>query len=296
MEKQVLCFGEVLWDGFGADKKAGGAPMNVAMHLLQQQIPVQMLTRIGKDVLGDELTAFLQAKQLPMELIQRDAQLPTCLVTVALDEKYQAKYTIPQPVSWDNIQPENNLQKEVSDFDTIIYGSLACRQETSYQTLLHLLDNQYFNIFDVNLRPPHFSLKTIELLAKKADMVKMNDEELLFLSPKNGQNETLETQIRAFADRYQNKIVCVTLGDKGCVVLADNQFYQQPGFKVDVVDTVGAGDSFLATFIAGMRQKLPTGQILINASAVGAFVAASAGANPVYDFEKINAIKKQYQA
>ncbi len=293
MDKQVLCFGEVLWDGFGAEKKAGGAPMNVAMHLLQQQIPVQMLTRIGEDGLGNELFAYLQGQNFPTKLIQRDPKLPTCLVTVALDENHQAKYTIPQPVSWDNIQPENTLIKEAFPFDVIVYGSLACRIETSLNTLLYLLRNQAYKIFDVNLRPPHFTLEVIETLARKADMVKMNEDEMLFLSPKNEQVLSVESQMKAFAARYQTETICVTLGEHGSIVLHQRQFYRHPGFKVKVADTVGAGDSFLATFITGFLNGLPMEEILVNASAIGAFVASSRGANPVYDQQKINAIKAQ---
>lgn len=293
MEKQVLCFGEVLWDGFGEDKKAGGAPMNVAMHLLQQQIPVEMITRIGEDDLGEELFAYLQQQNFPTKLIQRDSDLPTCLVTVSLDENHQAKYTIPQPVSWDNIQPEKTLIKEAFPFDVVVYGSLACRSETSFNTLLQLLEKPSYKIFDVNLRPPHFTLNVIETLAQKADMVKMNEEEMLFLSPKNEQAASLENQMKSFADRYHTKTVCVTLGEHGSAVLYQHKFYHHPGFKVKVADTVGAGDSFLATFIAGFLNELPMEEILINASAIGAFVAGNKGANPVYNYEKINAIKQQ---
>lgn len=292
MNKQVLCFGEILWDGFGAEKKAGGAPMNVAMHLLQQQIPVQMLTRIGEDALGDELFAYLQKQNFPTALVQRDAELPTCLVTVALDEKHQAKYTIPQPVSWDNIQPEKTLLKEAFPFELIVYGSLACRSKTSFDTLLQLLEKPAYKIFDVNLRPPHFTLNMISTLAQKADMVKMNDEELEFLSTENEKNGSLEDKMKQFSNRYHTKTVCVTLGENGCAVLHLQKFYKHPGFKVAVADTVGAGDSFLATFIAGILKQQPMEEILIQASAIGAFVASNQGANPVYDQYKINAIKE----
>lgn len=293
MEKQVLCFGEVLWDGFGAEKKAGGAPMNVAMHLLQQKIQVKMLTRIGEDDLGDELFNFLQTKNFPTQLVQRDPELPTCLVTVSLDENHQAKYTIPQPVSWDNIQPEFTAIKEAFPFEMIVYGSLACRSETSFKTLLGLLEKPVFKIFDVNLRPPHYTLNLIETLAQHADIVKMNDEELLLLSPQNEQHVSLEDQMKEFSRSYNIKTVCVTLGAAGCIVLHQDKFYKHPGFKVEVADTVGAGDSFLATFIAGLLNKLPMEETLINASAIGAFVAGSYGANPVYDPEEISAIKQQ---
>ncbi|MDB5153230.1 MAG: carbohydrate kinase, partial [Mucilaginibacter sp.] len=101
MNKQVLCFGEVLWDTFEDGKKAGGAPMNVATHLVQQGVEVAFASRVGEDPSGDELLEFLKLNNLFSALIQRDAQLPTCEVTVELDENQQATYVIPEPVSWD---------------------------------------------------------------------------------------------------------------------------------------------------------------------------------------------------
>src|ERR1700744_35327 len=107
--KKVLCFGEVLWDAFGDGKKAGGAPMNVARHLVQQKVDAAMASRVGMDASGDELVDFLKQNGLYSNTIQRDEELPTCEVNVKLDADNQATYIIPEPVSWDNIQPEAAL-------------------------------------------------------------------------------------------------------------------------------------------------------------------------------------------
>src|ERR1700761_1747164 len=138
--KNVLCFGEILWDTFEDGKKAGGAPMNVAMHLKQQQVGVSFASRIGSDPSGDELVEFLKKGGLFSELIQRDETLPTCEVTVELDKNQQATYIIPKPVSWDNIQTESFLTQTAEQASAIIYGSLACRDKTTRDTLLNMLD------------------------------------------------------------------------------------------------------------------------------------------------------------
>lgn len=278
----VLCFGEVLWDAFGDEKKAGGAPMNVARHLEQQGVKVSFASRVGADASGQELVGFLTKNGLYSELIQEDEELPTCEVTVKLDESGQATYIIPQPVSWDNIQLDETLIKGAQAATAIVFGSLACRDKTTRHTLLNLLDEtKALRIFDVNLRPPHYTISTIENLAARATVVKMNEEEANLLI--GGSNRSLKDKIDEFRAKFHAKTICVTRGDNGAIVWHDHEFYEHPGFTVDVVDTVGAGDSFLATFINGLLNNWPMDKTLEQACRVGAFVASRRGANPVYE-------------
>ena len=137
----ILCFGEILWDAFGDEKKAGGAPMNVARHLVQQNMNVLFASRIGNDSSGSGLIDFTKESGLYSELIQVDDKLPTCEVTVQLDANGVATYIIPEPVSWDNVQPETTLIKTAQTASAIIYGSLACREQTTKDTLLNILED-----------------------------------------------------------------------------------------------------------------------------------------------------------
>lgn len=281
MKKQVLCFGEVLWDAFGYEKKAGGAPMNVARHLVQQGVKVKFASRVGADYSGQQLTVFLKDNGLFSDLIQRDEQLPTCEVTVQLDKAGQATYIIPRPVSWDNIQPDDALITAAEQSDIIVFGSLACRTETTRNTLRTLLDeSKALKIFDVNLRAPHYELATIELLAAKANVIKMNEEEASLLI--GGSKDKLQTKIIEFQKTYHNNTIIITRGGDGAMIWHDEKYYEHPGIKVDAVDTVGAGDAFLATFVAGLIANLSVSQILEKACSVGAYVTTQRGANPVY--------------
>jgi fructokinase len=289
--KTVLCFGEVLWDAFGDVKKAGGAPMNVAWHLMQQGIPVYMASRVGMDTSGDELIGFLKESDLYSTLIQQDEQLPTCEVTVQLDEHQHARYVIPEPVAWDNIQPEDELIDKAKEVDAIVFGTLASRGATTRNTLFTLMDENTgpLRIFDVNLRAPHYSEDTIGTMAAKADVIKMNEEEAdLLIGSSNG---NLRDKIIEFQKKFHSKTICVTRGGNGAILWHDDEFYEHPGFKVQVADTVGAGDAFLATLIAGLLEERPPQQILNKACAIGAFVASHRGANPVYDADRINQIQ-----
>jgi fructokinase len=281
--KPVLCFGEILWDTFDDGKKPGGAPMNVAMHLMQQRVDVAFASRVGEDDPGDELVEYLKRNDLFSDLIQRDPQLDTCQVTVELDANQQATYIIPEPVSWDNIQTDDTLTKYAESASAIIFGSLACREKTTRDTLLNLLDEtKALKIFDVNLRAPHYTLSTIETLTAKADVVKMNDEEASLLI--GGSNRDIREQINEFRSKFHSHTICVTRGEHGAIVWHDHEFYESPGCPAPPGgDSVGAGDSFLATFIAGLLAGKPMQEAVDKACIVGAFVAGKRGANPPYD-------------
>jgi fructokinase len=280
--KSILCFGEILWDTFGDEKVAGGAPMNVARHLVQQGANVSFASRVGTDVSGKGLVEFLKTSGLYNDLLQSDDKLPSCEVTVQLDKDGQATYIIPEPVSWDNIQPDGKLDDAAKQAPAIVYGSLACREVTTRDTLLNLLGTtKALKVFDVNLRAPHYTIETIEKLAAGADVLKMNEDEAALLT--GGNTENAKENIMAFHKKYNAQTICVTRGGHGAIVWHDDKFYEHPGFKVKVVDTVGAGDSFLAAFVNGLLKGQPIPQIIERACKIGAFVAGKRGANPVYD-------------
>jgi fructokinase len=249
---------------------------------VQQGANILFASRVGADESGNGLVDFLKGNGLYSDLIQTDPQLPTCEVTVHLDTQGHATYIIPEPVSWDNIETTDALTAAAAQATAIVYGSLACREKNTSKTLLNLLDETAaLKIFDVNLRPPHYNLSTIETLAAKADVIKMNEDEAALLI--GGSTQDLREKITEFQKKYHAQTICVTRGGDGAIVWHDYKFYEHPGVKVEVVDTVGAGDSFLATFINGLINKRPMDDTLEKACAVGAFVAGKRGANPKYD-------------
>ncbi len=280
MNEQVLCFGEVLWDTFDDGKQVGGAPLNVARQLAQQDVSSLMITRIGDDASGEELRSYLQQHGLDSPLVQTDSKLPTCEVTVQLDQDQQATYIIPEPVSWDNIQLTDEVIQYAEQAKAIVFGSLACRQQGTRNTLLDLLTEVKvpLRIFDVNLRPPHYDNDIIETLAAMANVVKMNEEEATLLI--HGSHASLKDQILEFQHKYHTQTICVTRGGNGAMIWHNEEFYEHPGFKVDVMDTVGAGDAFLATLVAGLINEQPMSLVLEKACKVGSYVASQRGANP----------------
>jgi fructokinase len=286
---KVICYGEILWDKFETGKKPGGAPMNVALHLSKQNIDSELISSIGNDKDGEHLKNYLITQGLDPQYIQIHPYLPTGTVEVSLDAEKQASYTIVKPVAWDEIAYQPAFNDLAKSADAIVFGSLASRSSTSRDTLLQLLDNSRLRIFDMNIRPPHFTDHLLRELMGKCDILKINEHELTHLVQHiNISTNSLEQQLRRLSEETNIATIAATLGDKGAVILHEEKFFAHPGFKVTVADTVGAGDAFLASFIAGFLEKRDMNKILETACATGALVASKAGANPEYNPAEIS--------
>jgi len=281
--KKIVCFGEVLWDMLPSGKLPGGAPMNCAYHIHQLGLTCQMISRIGKDDLGMELTAFLAAKNVDTSLLQEDEQYNTSTVAVTLDEKGTPSYEIVQPVAWDFIELQKN-KEVVQQADALVYGSLAARNTTTRTTLLQLLPHAPFKIFDINLRSPFYDKETLESLLHPADIVKMNEEEIEVICKLLGLNSFSEwDQMNWLIRRYQLTGMIITKGTEGALYFDGKKSYHQPIFKVEVQDTIGSGDAFLAGFTTQYIQGKPVPICLQFGAFMGAFVASNKGAMPAYD-------------
>lgn len=288
---EILCFGEVLWDRLPSGAKAGGAPMNVALHLNAIGLDATIASSVGNDVPGAELKKFLEDAGMSTSLVQTDEKLPTSEVLVHLDENNNATYEICEPVAWDNIRLTDSLMKKAKQAGLLIYGSLASRNPLSRETLINLLDYDGLKLIDVNFRKPYDSQEVVEKLLEKTDVVKLNDDELeVFAGWYNRPNIDEHSLIEWFVTKYQIQLLCVTKGEKGALLYCNGNFYEHPGFKVNAVDTVGAGDAFLAGLIASLLNKKEPADALAFACATGAFVASKAGATPKYDMNQIEKI------
>jgi fructokinase len=285
---QILCIGEILWDNLPSGAKPGGAPMNVALHLNRIGQKVSISSKVGNDDQGKKLLAFLEDSGLQTDLIQIDETLPTSEVLVHLDENNNATYEICEPVAWDKLVLTDSLLSQAKSSGLIIYGTLASRNPETRNTILQLLENDVVKLIDVNLRQPYDTREIVEQLIMKSDIVKLNDEELgVFGQWYNKHKHDEKSLVKWFAEEYNSKMVIVTKGDKGALLYSDGEFYEHPGFKVDAVDTVGAGDAFLAGFIAALSEGKTNDKALEFACAAGAFVASKAGATPEYDRKEI---------
>lgn len=288
MPDKIVCFGEVLWDMLPSGAKPGGAPLNVAVHLKRQGFSPLLISKIGRDNEGKNLRAFIEQTGISCNLIYTDPTLETSKVLVKLDQEGNATYEICEPVAWDNLIAEDNIQKAATEASIIVFGSLASRNRTTRETLLKMLSlTSGIRFLDINLRPPYVDPALLDLLLQHCDFLKLNEEELFQIARQHKKSGSLDELIRWVADSYGCRLVCVTLGSKGAVLFCNNHIYRNSGFKVRTVDTVGAGDSFLAALIAGLFQNKEPESALEYACATGALVASRPGAVPEYTHEEI---------
>ena len=292
--KNIVCFGEVLWDLLPTGAVPGGAPMNVAIRSQSFGMNAAIISRTGNDKCGEDLKLFINARRVNTNLLQKNETLPTGKVKVNLDENGIADYDIVYPSAWDKIELTDNTVDAVKNSHAFVFGSLACRDDISRNTLVGLLDHAIFKIFDVNLRPPFYSLPLLETLIRKSDLVKMNDEELLIIAKGLGSEKSeLKENILFLFEKLNIESICVTRGKYGAVLFIKNEFYSHNGFTVEIADTVGSGDSFLAALITRLLTDNNHSKNIEFACAVGALVASKTGANPPVTNEEIELLLKQ---
>ncbi len=282
MNKSVICFGEVLWDILPTGQQPGGAPFNVAVHLHQLGQPVELISRVGDDELGRELLAFIESKGLSTAHVQQGHTHLTGVVKANVDDANEVVYKIVQPVAWDYIQYEPALAELVAQADVLVYGSLVARQAGSREALYRLLENAQFRVFDVNLRPPHYTKEITKYLLEKSHLVKMNHHELAEIMEWFGRGPVHDRAeaMQWLAERYQLQGVCVTCGADGAMLWTGGQLYRAPGLPVQVCDTIGSGDAFLAALLKGWLAAEEPEAMLRFACAAGALVATHQGATP----------------
>lgn len=286
MPYRVICFGEILWDFLPKGKEPGGAPLNVTYHLNKTGVPSALISRIGKDGLGEELMKVLLEKKIPTPFIGIDPLHETGKVFADTNQKEEVTYRIVEPVAWDFIEWHPEYEKALAAADYFVFGSLACRNEGSRNTLLRLLEAGAVKVFDVNLRPPHFKQEIITDLMGRADIVKLNHHELELISGWFKGPKDEKGQMALLQDKFSINPIVVTRGARGASLLTDGKWYEQGGFKVQVVDTVGSGDAFLAGFLASLLNRNDPQHCLQVACALGATVARYSGACPDYAMEE----------
>jgi fructokinase len=274
----VVTFGEVLWDILPSGAVPGGAPMNVAYHLKQLGQHPTIITRIGNDEMGSSLKKYFSDLNVNTDYFQIDNQFETGKVFAKLMPDNEVSYDIVSPSAWDFITLEDNLNDLVSQSDYFIYGSLASRSAMSKKTLFQLLAIAPVKILDINLRKPHYDKQILEELLHQADILKLNESELEFITGWFSNYSGIEERVKVISERFGIEHIIVTLGGDGAYMYMNNQSWRHKGYKVEVEDTIGSGDAFLAGVINQLIKKAMPNEMLDFACKIGAFVATQKGA------------------
>jgi fructokinase len=293
---KIACFGEVLWDLFpGKEKRAGGAPFNVAYNLSKMGVEARMISSVGEDDLGVEIISKITGWGIPIDNIQVNPSRPTSTVVATFDEHKEAHYDIITGVAWDFIETLPTDKDMVREADAVVFGSLATRNEKSRNTLLTLLESSVFSVFDINLRKPYYDLGGIKELLHKSQLAKFNKAELLLLLESLGKSySTEEDAISYLHDTFNLPEIIVSKGSKGALYAVDGSFHFYPAVNITVEDTVGSGDAFLAGFLSKRFEKgASVDNIMQQAVSLGAFITSKEGACPEYSFEEFNQFKNR---
>ncbi len=308
----VVAIGEVLWDIIGAEKHLGGAPFNFAVHCHHLGARSGIVSRVGRDELGDEILA--QARELGVDtsLIQRDTERPTGQVHVTLSAGGQPAFDICTGVAYDYLAADPVAVERIRAADVVCFGTLAQRHPVARQSIVTLLEaaslRQSFDpsaplragnlragkaqdkargtarallVCDLNLRPPHYSVEVVRDSLARCHLLKLNDDELHVVREMLGQDDVDDDQfLLHLLDAYGLELVCVTLGARGCILRTRQERVVAPGYPCQVVDTVGSGDAFTAALVVRYVAGRPLSEVADFANLVGAYVATQSGATP----------------
>lgn len=279
----VVGLGELLWDIFPTGKRAGGAPVNFVYHATQLGAEGHAISAVGQDELGTEILQELEKNHI--SYLCEKISYPTGTVQVTLKDG-QPSYTIVENVAWDHIPLSQKAIELVSKADAVCFGSLALRHADSKKTILALLDEapqKALRFFDINIRQHYYSKELIEELLSKANIFKINDDEIKVLKEIFQLSGSDEEICKFFLDKYNLRYVVLTAGDKYSAIYSKNETSRLDTPNVQVADTVGAGDSFSGAFIAGILAGKSLRQAHEQAVKTAAFVCTQTGAWPAYN-------------
>lgn len=289
MNDIVVGMGEALWDVLPEGKKIGGAPANFAYHVSQFGLPSCVVSAVGDDALGKEIVENFTSKGLNQLIAE--VPYPTGTVQVEIDQAGVPQYEIKENVAWDNIPYTAHLEAIAEKTKAVCFGSLAQRNVVSRNTINRFLDamprtEDSLVVFDVNLRQGFYNKEILCNSMKRCNILKINDEELVTVSRMFGYpGIDLQDKCWILLGKYNLKMLILTCGINGSYVFTPGNVSFQPTPKVEVADTVGAGDSFTAAFISSILKGKSVQEAHSRAVQTSAYVCTKKGAMPILPSE-----------
>ena len=282
----ILSLGEVLWDLFPDGERFGGAPANFACHAAIQGADVTMLSAVGDDQNGHDAIGILSAYGVDVSLMQIIPDAPTGTVGVALDNNGKPTFVIHQGSAWDQLVWNDAMASRITTADAVSFGTLGQRDTVSRTTIRRTLRAAATKgipcILDINLRPPFFDAEMIRDSVQLASILKLSDDELVEVCSACSISETSrqDVMLQGLFEFGNLDIVVLTRGKDGAVLVTPDDTVTQNGISVNVIDTVGAGDSFTAAFLIGELRGESRKQNLRRSCEIAAATCAHSGAVP----------------
>jgi fructokinase len=288
MSSKIIGIGEVLWDLLPVGPQLGGAPANFAFHAHQLGADVQVITRVGNDEYGHQVLRRFGGMDIDVATVQVDQQLPTGTASVVLGPDGTPRFTIRDHVAWDSLTLTSEALEAVQSAHAISFGTLAQRAGAAssvIQQLVAATPAASLRVFDVNLRQGFHSREILERSLTAANVLKLSDGELAVLSPILELNGNVSQKIEQLAERFDLLLVAFTRGERGSLLYQRGDWSDRPGQKLDIVDTIGAGDAFTAALVMGLLNQFSLEDIHQIAADVAAFVCSQPGATPILPAE-----------
>jgi fructokinase len=261
----------------------GGAPGNFALHAAALGARAAVVSAVGDDAAGEEIVGRYRTAGVDTSAVAVDRAHPTGTARVAVDERGRVRFDIGEDVAWDYIPLSPAAVDLAGRADAVLFGTLGQRAAVSRATTIALLAETRraaLRVFDTNLRPPHYSDEVIETSLYAANALKTTGEELTVLARLLSLEGGEDAQVKTLMRRYELRAVALTKGEQGSVLSTRRRRVAHGAAPADVVDTVGAGDAFLAAFVLGLLRGDDLDAIGRRANRVAAYVCTQPGATP----------------
>jgi fructokinase len=283
---RIISIGEVLWDLFPYGERFGGAPANFAYHAARLGAEVTMVSAVGDDARGQAAIGILGRFAIDTSLAQVAPEQPTGTVGIELDGAGKPRFTIHENAAWDHVTWSPDLAAKISEANAVYFGTLGQRSAVSRATIRRALDVAkaagVLRILDINLRPPFFSPELIRKSIEHADVLKLSDDELeaIVQACEISAAKDATSSLRDIATHFELEAIVMTRGAEGALFVTAENTIEQPGIPAEIVDTVGAGDSFTAAFLVGLLRGEEMRSVLQHACEVASAVCSQPGAIP----------------
>ena len=290
---KIIGIGEILWDIFSNGRKLGGVPANFAYHVSALGHEGVVVSRIGNDELGKEIVDYLTELDFATDYIQVDKDKPTGVVKIKMDDENQPNYIIKEDVAWDFLGWNEKFNKLIKSVDAICFGTLAQRNEVSRETILKFLretNNKAVKILDINLRQNFYNKRIIEESLRFSNILKLNTSELEILSELLEINKKYDEKdlCRFIISSYEVKLICLTKGEEGSMLIDENSSYESQVYPYEVADRVGAGDAFAAAIIVHFLKGDSLDVISGYANKLASWVTSKPDGMPIYNSDIIS--------
>lgn len=279
----IAGIGEVLWDVLEQSEELGGAPINFAYHAGALGAEAYAISCVGDDQRGRAALEELRKREVSTEHITELPGATTGYVLARVDEQGVASYEFPDDVAWDRLQIAATTRSLANSLNAICFGSLAQRSEVSQKAIQGFLEGlrgDSLKVFDLNIRQDFYTEEVIRASLQLADVLKLNDDEIVLLAEMFDLNGDQENQMRLLVERFSLRLGVLTRGGKGSLLVSPDEVSSHGGYKAKVVDTIGAGDSFTAVTVLGLLKGYGLDHINEHANRVAAYVCSCQGAMP----------------